>query len=56
MATLILLTPHPGCLDYALEQLFVKKKDKMTTADIAILFEKIWTAQNQGLPTVNILH
>jgi hypothetical protein len=60
MTELILLTPHPGGLDYDLDQNsnYPSQNDKVltSTADSANLFGKIWIAQKQGLPIVNTLH
>jgi hypothetical protein len=51
------LTPHPGGLDYDLDQkgnyLSKNCKVKMSTAGTGNVFGKIWKAQKQGLPTVN---
>jgi hypothetical protein len=60
MATLILLTPHPGGLNYDLDlnSKYPSENDKvlMSTVGQANLFGKIWLAQKQGLPIVNTLH
>jgi hypothetical protein len=53
MTPLILLTPHPGGLDYDLDQTsnYSSKNYKvlMSTAAPANLFGKIWIAQKQDL-------
>jgi hypothetical protein len=58
MTTLILLTSHPGGLDYDLDQNsnYPSKNDKvlMSPADTPNLLGKIWIVQKQGLPIVNI--
>jgi hypothetical protein len=60
MTTSILLTPHPGGLDYDFDQTnnYPSKNDKvlMSTTGPANLFRKIWIAKKQGLPIVNTLH
>jgi hypothetical protein len=58
MTTLILLTPHPGGLDYDLknQQLFLKKCQSFDEHSWPSKFGKIWIAQKQILPIVNTLH
>jgi hypothetical protein len=60
MTTSFVVTPHPGGLDYDLDETsnYPSKTDKvlMSTADTGNLFGKIWMAQKQGLPMVNTFH
>jgi hypothetical protein len=61
MATLILLSPHSGGLDYDLDDLdsnYPSKNDKALFLHSwpSKLFGETWTAQKQGLPIVNTFH
>jgi hypothetical protein len=54
------VTPHPGGLDYDLDQNsnYLSKNNKvlLSTADTENVLGKIWVAQKQGLPIAYTFH